>query len=51
LEVDDGFIDDRYLAGALHGPGLVFNSGERFNAPGSMLYLCLLLFVSRLLHG
>jgi arabinofuranosyltransferase len=51
LQLDDALIYDRYISNALHGMGLVYNTGEPVNALSSPLYVYLLLGVSWLFHG
>jgi len=49
--LDDALIYARYVANALAGNGLVYNTGEHVNALTSPLFSYLLLVVSMLLHG
>ncbi len=49
--IDDALIYARYVRNALHGQGLVFNSGELVNALTSPLYSYLVLAIAKLTGG
>ena len=51
LQLDDALIYYRYIENALHGNGLVYNPGERYNALTSPLYAYLMLFFATLTQG
>ena len=49
--IDDALIYARYIRNAVHGLGLVYNPGERFNGLTSPLYSYLVLLVAKLAGG
>jgi len=49
--IDDSYIYARYIANALSGKGMVFNTGERVNALTSPFFSYLTLGTAYLLHG